>query len=110
MADRAGGTGGTERRLERRPDERLIGGVAAGLARAFGLEPIVARLVFLATLLLGGGGLLAYVILWVVLPTPDKRAASPGDVARANVEEVVGEGRRVFEGVRDALRSPRDGE
>ena len=58
-----------KQRLERISDEAMIGGVCAGLARYFGLNRTVVRLLFLIGIPLPGfPALLIYAILWIVLP------------------------------------------
>ncbi|HMT51031.1 PspC domain-containing protein [Dietzia sp. UBA5065] len=59
------------RRLERSSD-RWIGGVCGGLAGYFGVDPVVVRILFVASLLLPGPQVLLYVIMWIVMP--DARA------------------------------------
>jgi phage shock protein C len=55
-------------RLYRSVEHRVIGGVAGGLADYFDIDPVIIRLVFVIVALAGGGGLLVYLILWIVLP------------------------------------------
>lgn len=55
--------------LMRSSDDRVIAGVAGGIAHHFGLDPTLVRVVWALTLLFGGLGLLAYIVLWVVLPS-----------------------------------------
>jgi phage shock protein C len=56
--------------LVRPVDDRVLGGVCAGLARRFGLDPWAARLLFvLILMLLPGSQFLIYPILWIVMPT-----------------------------------------
>jgi phage shock protein C len=55
-------------RLYRSVEHRVIGGVAGGLAEYFDIDPVIVRLVFVIVALAGGGGLLVYLILWIVLP------------------------------------------
>jgi phage shock protein C len=55
-------------RLFRSVEHRVIGGVAGGLAEYFDIDPVIVRLVFVIVALAGGGGLLVYLILWIVLP------------------------------------------
>ena len=44
-----------------------IGGVCSGIARYFGLDPLVIRLAFVIVTLVGGGSpVLAYLVLWLV--------------------------------------------
>ena len=62
--------------LVRSRDRRVLGGVAAGLGRRFGLEPWTARLLFVLVLLvLPGSQLLVYPILWILMPSEDSVAA-----------------------------------
>lgn len=56
------------RRLYRSANDKLLGGVAAGLANYFGIDPAITRVLFVLFLFIGGGGLIVYVILWIVLP------------------------------------------
>ncbi|AEE45237.1 PspC domain-containing protein [Cellulomonas fimi] len=51
-----------------RGDDRWIGGVCDGLARRFGLDPLLVRGLFAASVLLGGLGLVAYGVAWALLP------------------------------------------
>ena len=60
-------TGGAKRLMRSRTDRKL-GGVAAGLAEYFDLDPTLVRLLWVLLFFFGGTGLLAYVILWIVLP------------------------------------------
>ena len=65
------------RRLRRDTERGVFGGVCAGIARYFGIEPWIVRLGFIALLFLGLGPLpiIAYIVLWVVLdvrPTRDE--------------------------------------
>ena len=54
----------------RRSNNKMIAGVAAGVAEHFNLDPALVRLVFVLLTLAGGPGLLLYIILWIVMPTP----------------------------------------
>ena len=60
----------TSRRLYRSRKQRLIAGVAGGMAERFGLPVILVRLVWLLLLLPGGlPGVVPYVICWLVIPS-----------------------------------------
>ena len=72
MAGRAGEQV-AERRLVRRKENRLIAGVAGGLADYTGLDPAVFRVTFVALVLLGGAGIVLYVLAWLLVP----RVGSP---------------------------------
>ena len=47
---------------------RKVAGVCAGVAEYFDLDVTLVRVVWLVLAFFGGGGLLAYVIGWIVMP------------------------------------------
>lgn len=57
------------RRLRRSAD-KTIGGVAAGIAEYFAIDPTLVRLGLVALVFAGGSGVLAYLIAWLVIPGP----------------------------------------
>lgn len=62
--------------LVRPTDDRVLGGVCAGLGRRFGLSPWTARVLFMVLLLvIPGSQLLIYPILWVLMPSERSVAA-----------------------------------
>ncbi|HMN31596.1 MAG TPA: PspC domain-containing protein, partial [Caldilineaceae bacterium] len=55
--------------LFRHPSDKLVGGVCGGLADYLGWDPTLVRVLWVgATLTTGGGGFLAYLALWLLLP------------------------------------------
>ena len=54
-------------RLYRSRQDRLLGGVCGGLGQYFAIDPVIVRLAFVL-LLTTGVGLLAYLVLWIVIP------------------------------------------
>jgi phage shock protein PspC (stress-responsive transcriptional regulator) len=84
MGDPATGSGRIPSALYRHPIDKLIGGVCGGLADYFAWDPALVRILWVvATLATGGGGLLAYVALWALLPVG---TAQEGQRAPAAVE------------------------
>lgn len=68
------------RRLTRSRDDRFIGGVAAGIANYFNLDPVLIRAAFVISIAFGGIGVLAYLILLALVPIdgdPNEPALSP---------------------------------
>src|SRR3954451_25177908 len=57
------------RKAFRSTDDRLLGGVAAGLAVHLGVDVVYVRAAFLLSAALGGFGAAAYAGLWLILPT-----------------------------------------
>ncbi|MEO6719712.1 MAG: PspC domain-containing protein [Ferruginibacter sp.] len=62
-------TPGASKRLYRTENDKVIGGVCGGLANYFGLDTTVVRIVFVIVALAFGTGLLAYLILWIAVPS-----------------------------------------
>ncbi len=65
--------------LRRSTSDRMVGGVAAGLARTFGVDPVVFRVVFAALTVIGGSGLILYLLLWAFVPEEGDDDSSIGD-------------------------------
>ena len=56
------------KRLHRSMQERKLAGVCGGLGDYFGFDPVFFRLFFLFSILFGGLGLVAYLVLWLLVP------------------------------------------
>jgi phage shock protein PspC (stress-responsive transcriptional regulator) len=54
--------------LYRPRDNRVIAGVCSGIARRFGIDPTIVRIIFVASLLLPGPQILIYLAAWVLMP------------------------------------------
>jgi phage shock protein C len=57
-----------EKRLTRSLSNRMLAGVAGGLAEYLAMDPTIVRLIFVLLTLAGGPGLIIYLILWLVMP------------------------------------------
>jgi phage shock protein PspC (stress-responsive transcriptional regulator) len=55
--------------LRRSASDRWLGGVCGGLARATGFESWLWRLLFAVLFFCGGVGLMAYILLWIFVPS-----------------------------------------
>jgi signal transduction histidine kinase/phage shock protein PspC (stress-responsive transcriptional regulator) len=80
----------------RSSDERLLGGVAAGLAQHLGVPTVYVRVALLVAAALGGFGVALYAGLWLVLPTDSHlEHASPGLEAASRQGKRPGRPRRL---------------
>jgi phage shock protein PspC (stress-responsive transcriptional regulator) len=61
------------RKLSRSTEDHMVAGVAGGLGRYFGLDPVLFRIAFGISVFFGGVGLLAYIALVAFLPYDDGR-------------------------------------
>ena len=73
----------SSKKLRRSRDDRMIAGVASGVAEFFDLDTTIVRVVWAFTAIFGGFGVLLYLIMWVIVPeqgtdTPIA-AANPND-------------------------------
>ncbi|MFN2103235.1 MAG: PspC domain-containing protein [Candidatus Promineifilaceae bacterium] len=55
-----------------RSEDRMVAGVAGGLAEYFDIDPTIIRILFVLLALFGGGflGILIYIVLWIIMPDP----------------------------------------
>jgi phage shock protein PspC (stress-responsive transcriptional regulator) len=56
------------KRFYRSRTDKVFAGVCGGLGEYFNIDPILIRLLFLVLIIAAGGGLLAYIILWIITP------------------------------------------
>mgnify|MGYP000524792624 CR=1 FL=1 len=78
------------RRLFRDTDDAVVAGVASGIARYFSIDPVLVRIGFVASAFANGFGILAYLILWLVVPaakTTAERYAMRGK--RVTIEDIA---------------------
>ena len=84
---------GSARRRITRSDDRVIAGVAGGIADHFDIDPIIVRIAFVVLSLSGGAGVVAYALAWWLLPesgpfdpSDDRRRWRRGGVGRQRVD------------------------
>lgn len=78
----------TSRRLTRSNTDRIIGGVAGGIANYLNMDPTLVRLVFILLVLVGGVSPFIYLILWAVLPAETSTAGAFPQQVRENLSEM----------------------
>jgi phage shock protein C len=82
--------------LTRSETDRVIAGVAGGIAQRFGFSSTLVRLAWVASVFFGGFGALIYLILWIALPKsghiPATRIAEEryarGEISAAELERI----------------------
>ena len=63
--------GKDSKKLHRNISDKVIAGVASGISNYFQVDPIIIRIIFLASLFAGGFGFFAYIICWIGIPVKD---------------------------------------
>lgn len=56
------------KKFNRSVKDKVIGGVAGGLAEYFDIDPVLVRVLFVVSLFFHGAGFIAYIILWIIVP------------------------------------------
>ena len=60
------------RKLTRSTTDRRIAGVCGGLANYLTVDPVVLRIIFLISLVFGGLGFWAYLVIWLIAPEDNR--------------------------------------
>ncbi len=74
------------KRLYRSRSERWLAGVCGGIGNYFNTDPTVVRVLFVVAALILGGGLLIYLILWLIIPLEPEVFETIEDVPAAEDE------------------------
>jgi len=85
-------------KLLRNPYDKVIGGVCSGMAHYFDIDPVIIRLIWAVLVLVGGVGVVAYIIAWAIIPAAkspeellymsDSSATTINDITRNMNEEL----------------------
>ena len=71
------------RRLTKSATGRKVAGVCSGLAHYFDTDPTLVRLIFAGLALLGGSGVVIYLLAWMIMP------------AASSIDDMLGQLRRL---------------
>ncbi|MCE5346172.1 MAG: PspC domain-containing protein [Bacteroidales bacterium] len=92
-------------RMYRDTDHRIIGGVCSGMGAYWNIEPWIVRIIFIVITMMGGLGVLVYIILYIVLPeaktTAQKIEMKGEPVNIQNIKEAV---KKEFNDVRKNMK------
>jgi phage shock protein PspC (stress-responsive transcriptional regulator) len=92
-------------RMYRDTDNRIIGGVCAGMGSYWDIDSVIIRIIFVALILAGGIGALVYLILYIVLPeakTTAQKIEMKGDPVNIhNIKDAV---KKEFDTVRKNMK------
>lgn len=61
------------KKLRRSSSDKMIAGVCGGLGEYFDVDPLIFRLIFAVMIIFGGTGILAYIILWILIPEDNEQ-------------------------------------
>ena len=78
------------RRLYRSRSDRVIGGVCGGLAKYFGIDAVIVRIVAVVAAFFGGAGILAYIAAMLLVPDEDGASMVERPGMRGRLATLVG--------------------
>lgn len=93
------------KKLRRSENDRIIAGVCGGLAEHFGIDSTLMRLGFILIVVLGGSGVLLYLILWLIMP---KDANAPAVINKERVKEFANEIKDKAQELKEEVRKHRE--
>lgn len=73
------------KKLYRSTDDRWLAGVCGGLAKYFNVDPTLVRVIFVVLALIGLGGVIIYLVLWVIIPP------EPTEEEQAIIDKIIDE-------------------
>ena len=81
------------KKLYRSRKGKMIGGISVGLADYFEIDPVIVRALFIITTIAYGIGIIAYIVLWIIVPMNDfewdsefKNESNPEDINMKNLD------------------------
>lgn len=76
------------KKLYRSRKDTKIAGVCGGIAEYFNVDSTIIRLLAVLTIFFGGGGIIAYIIAWIIIPLePVEEELAPGKQPNPKKEE-----------------------
>jgi phage shock protein C len=93
------------KRLVRSRNDRMIAGVAGGLAQIFNIDPLLVRIALVALAFLNGFGFILYLALWLLVPNEDSVTVDAREQVRENVGEMQSAAESVVQRVRGMFNS-----
>ncbi|MBP8717834.1 MAG: PspC domain-containing protein [Candidatus Atribacteria bacterium] len=76
------------KKLYRSKKDCVIAGVCGGIAEYFEIDSTLVRLLFILIVFLGGAGVVAYIIAWIVIPpNPEQITEQEKDISQPTSKE-----------------------
>lgn len=94
-----------EKKLYRSNTDYVISGVCGGLAEYFGIDAIIIRIIFIMFALAGGGGLIIYILMVLLLPNYGENENDLTKEIKSKVKNVASEIKKEVKIKRDGGRT-----
>ncbi len=96
------------KKIYRSEKNRMIAGVCGGLADYFSVDPSLMRLFFILLTLVGGLGIVFYVLLWILAPRESSIELPPKDAVKQNVDEIKSKATESGQKIKDYVSGQKD--
>ena len=91
-----------QKKLYRSKKDKMIAGVCGGIAEYFDIDSTLVRLLTVIFVLLGGAGVIAYIIAWIIIPqTPEQVSDDKFDKREESKEKIKKGAEEVAEEVKE---------
>lgn len=87
------------KKLSRSTTDRMLGGVCGGIGEYFDIDPVIVRVIFVL-MGMAGGGVVFYLILWLVMPADDSIETCVEGNVRKGAEEIKEQAERFAAGAK----------
>lgn len=95
-------------RMRKSANDKILTGVCGGLAEYFRVDPVLVRLAFVIITVLWGAGLLVYLALAIIMPSPAHQTLTSAETVRQNLDELSNEATARAAELRAALKGGDD--
>jgi phage shock protein C len=97
-----GGKSIMKKKLYRSEKDSMIAGVCGGIAEYFDVDPTLIRLLTVIFVLLGGAGVVAYIIAWIIIPK------NPGQVSDDKFDKEEKSKEKIKKGAEEAVEKVKE--
>ena len=86
--------------LRRSESDQIVAGVAGGIGKFFNIDSTVIRLIFVLLAVFGGGGVILYIILWLIMPSESSMSMSTEEAFEENKRDIKVKAQKAAENIR----------
>jgi phage shock protein C len=85
------------KKLYRSEKNKMLGGVAGGVAEYFNIDPTFVRLFFVLILCVWGAGIPVYLLLWIIIPPFSKITPISEESMKNNAQDIVNRAEEILQ-------------
>ena len=86
-------------RVTRNENDKILGGVASGIARYINVDPLIIRLAFVALIFGEGLGIIVYLVLWILIPSEKSTQVESKKIISENAKDIENQAEQITNNV-----------